>query len=298
MLKIFCTTVRVSPITLAAILGLTYNAFGSEVSEAGAKPKNQIVTSSGQPANYVKENIQNQKPDTQETSVSQQLNTILLLRKTITNINAPTTRTIQKQTVTNQSTTISPPKSIYRQTQESNTLTKVTSISQTPNMEGRSEARYSGKASDLLDNSAPIMPKHNSDVVADPGLQSRNLVAEDEKPQTGESKNKPNKSQYNLFNPTPRELWREFSTDRPDKTETPFTVDAGRFTMEADLFIYTRDVNNKEGDDVTTYNYFVPNFKVGLTNNIDLQIIPEVYTVERTKPKGDRTLSQKLGLTA
>ena len=97
------------------------------------------------------------------------------------------------------------------------------------------------------------------------------------------------KSQYNLFNPTPRRLWREFSTDRPDKTETPFTVDAGRVTMEADLFVYTRDTNSPDGTRTESFNYFVPNFKVGLLNNIDLQIIPEVYNVVRTTPKGSPT---------
>ncbi len=32
------------------------------------------------------------------------------------------------------------------------------------------------------------------------------------------------KWQYNLLNPTPRNLMREMSTDRPDKTESPYTV--------------------------------------------------------------------------
>jgi hypothetical protein len=37
------------------------------------------------------------------------------------------------------------------------------------------------------------------------------------------------KSAFSLFNPTPRELMREMSTDRPDTTESPYTVDAGHF---------------------------------------------------------------------
>lgn len=93
----------------------------------------------------------------------------------------------------------------------------------------------------------------------------------------------PDKSQYNLFNPTPRKLWRDFSTDRPDKTETPFTVDAGRFTMEADLFVYTKDIDRPNDTTTESYNYFVPNFKVGLTNNVDLQVIPQVYNVVSTR---------------
>ncbi len=93
----------------------------------------------------------------------------------------------------------------------------------------------------------------------------------------------PDKSQYNLFNPTPQKLWRDFSTDRPDKTETPFTVDAGRFTMEADLFIYTKNIDRPNDTTTESYNYFVPNFKVGLTNNVDLQVIPSIYNVVTTR---------------
>jgi Putative MetA-pathway of phenol degradation len=93
----------------------------------------------------------------------------------------------------------------------------------------------------------------------------------------------PDKSQYHLFNPAPEKLWRDFATDRPDRTETPFTVDGGRFRMEADLFVYSKDIDRSNNTTTESYNYFVPNLKVGLTNNIDLQIIPEVYNVVRTK---------------
>ncbi len=43
------------------------------------------------------------------------------------------------------------------------------------------------------------------------------------------------KSRYHLFNPTPVGRMREMSTDRPDKTESPYTVDAGHFQWEMDL---------------------------------------------------------------
>src|SRR5688500_5011937 len=49
------------------------------------------------------------------------------------------------------------------------------------------------------------------------------------------------KSHYTLFDPTPRELMREFSTDRPDVTESPYTVDAGHFQVEMSLVEYTLD---------------------------------------------------------
>ena len=37
------------------------------------------------------------------------------------------------------------------------------------------------------------------------------------------------KSQYNLFNPTPVDLMRDFSSSRPDQTTGPHSVDAGHF---------------------------------------------------------------------
>ncbi len=43
--------------------------------------------------------------------------------------------------------------------------------------------------------------------------------------------NAPDKSGYDLFHPTPRDLMREMSTDRPDQTESPYTVYAGHFQV-------------------------------------------------------------------
>ena len=43
------------------------------------------------------------------------------------------------------------------------------------------------------------------------------------------------KAQYHLFNPVPKEKMRDFVTDRPDRTESPISVDAGHFQIETDL---------------------------------------------------------------
>lgn len=56
------------------------------------------------------------------------------------------------------------------------------------------------------------------------------------------------KSGYTLFNPTPDRQLRDMSTDRPDATESPYTVDAGRIQLEMDLAGYTQD----RRDGVTT----------------------------------------------
>src|SRR5438034_3037584 len=83
------------------------------------------------------------------------------------------------------------------------------------------------------------------------------------------------KSQFTLFNPTPQDLMRPMNTDRPDVTESPYTVDAGHVQLELSLLEYTYD------DDGTSqfsqFSVTPANFKVGLLNNTDLQFVFEPY---------------------
>ncbi len=81
----------------------------------------------------------------------------------------------------------------------------------------------------------------------------------------------PDKSGYTLLNPTPREFMREMSTDRPDTTESPHTVDAGRFQVESTLFGFAKD-GSVEG-----FTFAESNFKLGLTNSADLQLVVPFY---------------------
>ncbi len=90
---------------------------------------------------------------------------------------------------------------------------------------------------------------------------------------------KADKSGYTLFNPTPRELMRELSPDRPDKTESPHTVDAGHFQIEMDFANYSR--NRSAGEQ--TWNFAPINFKAGLLNNVDLQLIFDNTLHSRTR---------------
>ncbi len=84
----------------------------------------------------------------------------------------------------------------------------------------------------------------------------------------------PDKSQFTLFNPTPRALMRDLSPDRPDATESPITVDAGHFVMEVSLFDWRRS----GGDDV--YTLMSTTLKLGLTNDADLHFVFDSYTWE------------------
>lgn len=88
------------------------------------------------------------------------------------------------------------------------------------------------------------------------------------------------KDQYHLFNPTPRELMRELSTDRPDTTESPHTVDAGHVQIEVSFLEYTRDRDEDAFDVMPT------NLKIGLTNYADLQLVLQPYLND--EDDGDR----------
>ena len=100
-----------------------------------------------------------------------------------------------------------------------------------------------------------------------------------------------NKSQFHLFRPTPDALMREMATDRPDKTESAYTVDAGHFQVEMDLLAYTYDRSKHEK--VKGLAIAASNLKVGVLNNVDLQIIVETYNIQRTK---DRDTGAELAL--
>jgi hypothetical protein len=60
-------------------------------------------------------------------------------------------------------------------------------------------------------------------------------------PAAGQDGERHDKSRYNLFNSVPVEFMRTLSTDRPDKTESPYTVDAGHFQVEMDFASATFD---------------------------------------------------------
>jgi len=92
------------------------------------------------------------------------------------------------------------------------------------------------------------------------------------------------KSEYHLFNPTPRNLMREMSTDRPDTTESPYTVDAGHYQIEMSFFDYGR--NRADGERTETWTFGAMNLKAGLLNQVDLQVVFDAFTQEHTRAAG------------
>lgn len=107
----------------------------------------------------------------------------------------------------------------------------------------------------------------------------------------------PDKSIYNLFNPTPREMMREMSTDRPDQTESPITVDAGHFQLELDFVNATFDRDRSGGGDVRTRDFRIApmNLKLGLLNNVDIQFVLDPYVNSRVENRAANTVDKTSG---
>jgi Putative MetA-pathway of phenol degradation len=91
------------------------------------------------------------------------------------------------------------------------------------------------------------------------------------------------KSEYNLFNPTPSKCMREFSTDRPDITESPFTVNAGHVQTESDIFNYARSKPDENGTVTEKFLFGSTNVRVGVTNNAELDFLLQPYNAVRIR---------------
>src|SRR3954469_20776888 len=74
---------------------------------------------------------------------------------------------------------------------------------------------------------------------------------------------------------------RELRTDRPDVTESPFTVDQGHVQLEMDVATFTR--NRLDGLRTTEWVLAPFNLRYGLTANSELGIFvtPQVRVTEQ-----------------
>lgn len=108
------------------------------------------------------------------------------------------------------------------------------------------------------------------------------------------------KNQYTLFHPTPDSLLREFTPDRPDKTESPFTVDAGHFQVEMDLVAFTYDRYNPARTDVRSESFglFTANLKLGLCNQADFELIVPTWNTLRVEDRVAKSVQKNSGFGA
>jgi hypothetical protein len=112
---------------------------------------------------------------------------------------------------------------------------------------------------------------------------------------------------YSLLHPRPADQLRDMSTDRPDTTESPYTVDVGHYQFELSLVDFTADTRNDDGVRTGSLAVAPMLLKAGILDNMDLQLGIDPYTRERQTDKttnakttvegfGDLTLRVKINL--
>jgi len=97
------------------------------------------------------------------------------------------------------------------------------------------------------------------------------------------------KSQYNLFHPTPGELLRPMNSEEADRIANPFTVDAGHVQIEATLIDYSYASRQGTVGPAFSYNlsqdafFWHPLIKLGLLNNLDFEVQPTYHHISATQ---------------
>lgn len=101
---------------------------------------------------------------------------------------------------------------------------------------------------------------------------------------------------YSIFNPVPDDKLRPFTTERPSKTDSVFTVDSGHLVIESNLFNY---IQNDDAGTKTTQNIFAgsTNFRLGLTQDMDFQVIVDAYKDAEIESAGAKTNREGFGDT-
>lgn len=97
---------------------------------------------------------------------------------------------------------------------------------------------------------------------------------------------------------------RELTTDRPDATESPYTVDAAHLQLEIEAVSFTRD--RRDGVRTTAWGVAPFNLRYGLTENFELGVLVTPFLQSTEKRRGgerstvrgigDTTLRAKLNL--
>lgn len=86
---------------------------------------------------------------------------------------------------------------------------------------------------------------------------------------------------------------RRMSTDRPDTTESAYSVPAGAFQIEMSFFDYSRDANRGASSDQLILGQI--NFKTGLTQSSDLQMVLNSHAIGGESERGDVTRTSGFG---
>ena len=92
------------------------------------------------------------------------------------------------------------------------------------------------------------------------------------------------KSGYSWRTPVPNDEMREMSTDRPDATESPFTIDPGHVQLEMDFANHARD--DEDRGRITEWEAAPLNLRFGVSTNFELGFFLVPFRAETETPEG------------
>lgn len=98
---------------------------------------------------------------------------------------------------------------------------------------------------------------------------------------------------FNLFNPVPKSEMRDMETDRPDVTESPYTVDAGHFQYETDLARSVRTISESQKKLTLLINQ--GNIKIGINGSTAVQIGFQTYGMQKQTDLSSGLISRSQG---
>jgi hypothetical protein len=83
--------------------------------------------------------------------------------------------------------------------------------------------------------------------------------------------------------PVPEKLVRELTADRPQVTESPFTVEVGAVQLELDFFVYARDsgLQGTRKTRLRTFTLLPFTLKVGVLDNLDVEVSYQPLVFQR-----------------
>ena len=86
---------------------------------------------------------------------------------------------------------------------------------------------------------------------------------------------------------------RDLTTDRPDTTESPFTIDAGHIQIETTLFGYARGPRDPSGDVAVAFEFATTNLRIGLTPSFEVDLVAHPYAI--ASPGGGAARQRGIG---
>ncbi len=94
------------------------------------------------------------------------------------------------------------------------------------------------------------------------------------------------------------EAARPLTTDRPDATESPFTVEPQRVQLEVSAAQWTRDAHtpDQDGTRTETWNLAPFNVRLGLSARTELQIVHDGYVREEVRDRSSVATTSTRGL--